>query len=398
MISLANSAGPLRRVSVFDTTLRDGEQAPGNAMEPEQKLEVALRVEELGVDLIETGFPASSPSEFIATRLISQHLTSARFVTFCRAVRRDIEVAVDAGGVANHQIQIMATGSDLHLEHKRGITRRMAVDEVVEAVEFARSLGLTDVSIPIEDASRGEPELLHEITVSAMQAGATTFVLGDTSGCLLPSEYGDLVAMFRRWAPPPITISTHCHDDFGLATANAVAGVRAGANEVQVTLGGIGERAGNTPLEEFVALATYKREQLGFYTDVNTELMYAAYGVLREAIQLEEPRNKAIFGAYAFGTAAGVHQQGMLTNPATYEYVEPARFGRERSILISRHSGRVVLRHLLDQLAVQVDDAKLSELYEKHIAARAGSGCERLADLRDRLSREFTAVTPTVTV
>jgi 2-isopropylmalate synthase len=390
MISLAtNTPGSLRRVSVFDTTLRDGEQAPGNAMSPEQKLKIALRIEELGVDLIETGFPASSPSEFTATRLISQHLTSARFVTFCRAVRRDVETAVEAGGVANHQVQIMATGSDLHLEHKRGITRRQAIDEVVEAVEFARALGLTDVSIPIEDASRGDVGLLREITVSAIHAGATSFVLGDTSGCLLPAEYGALVAMFRQWAPPPITISTHCHDDFGLATANAVAGVQAGANEVQVTLGGIGERAGNTPLEEFVALAAYKRDQLGFYTDVNTELMYAAYSVLRGAIDLAEPRNKAIFGTYAFGTAAGVHQQGMLTNPATYEYVEASRFGRERSILISRHSGRVVLRHLLEQLEVQVDDTKLSELYEAHIAARGDGGCERLEDLRDRLLREF---------
>lgn len=383
---------PTRRISVFDTTLRDGEQAPANAMSPQDKLKLALRIEALGVDSIETGFPASSPSEFEATRLISKNLTTAKFVTFCRAVRADIEKAVEAGGVDRHEVQVMATGSDLHLVHKRQITRKEAVDEVVDAVSFARSLGVASVSVPIEDASRGEHDLLRAITVSAIEAGADCFVIGDTSGCMTPEEYGDLIARFREWAPSPVRISTHCHDDFGLALANAVAGLKAGADEVQATLGGIGERAGNTALEELAALLSYKGEQLGLRTDIKTEGMYKAYETLREVIRLEEPRNKAIFGTYAFGTAAGVHQQGVLRNPATYEYVEPARFGRERSILIGRHSGRSVLRHLLDELGVQVDEDRLTELYREHVAERAGGDCEELSVVKDRLARELGAV------
>ncbi|WP_443075859.1 LeuA family protein [Streptomyces sp. TRM 70351] len=378
-----------RRISIFDTTLRDGEQAPANAMLPEQKLDMALRIEALGVDSIETGFPASSPSEFEATRLIARHLTTARFVTFCRAVRGDVEQAVAAGGTARHEVQVMATGSDMHLKYKRGITRKEAVDEVVDTVAFAKSLGVDSVSVPIEDASRGEDELLRALTESAVEAGATCFVIGDTSGCMTPDQYGDLIARFRSWAPSPVRISTHCHDDFGLSLPNAVAGLQAGADEAQVTLGGIGERAGNTPLEELVALLAYKRDHYGMYTDIKTEPLYEAYTALREIIRLEEPRNKAIFGTYAFGTAAGVHQQGVLRNPATYEYVEPSRFGRERSLLIGRHSGRSVLRHLLERIGVEVDEERLSELYRVHVAERTGGDCEDLSVLEKRLAVEL---------
>ncbi|MFI9236593.1 LeuA family protein [Streptomyces sp. NPDC053079] len=378
-----------RRISVFDTTLRDGEQAPGNAMTPQQKLDIALRIEALGVDYIEAGFPASSPSEFRAARLISKNLTKARFTTFARAVRQDVATAVEAGGTANHQVQVAATGSDMHLKYKRGISRAEGVAEVVDAVSYARSLGVAEVSVGIEDASRGEHELLRALTEESIEAGATCFVVADTSGALTPEEYADLIRTFREWAPAPIRIATHCHQDFGLSLANAVAGLQAGADEVQATLGGIGERAGNTPLEEVAALLAYKRDKLGIYTDIDLAAMYEAYTHLRKVIHLEEPRNKAIFGTYAFGTAAGIHQQGLLRNPATYEYVEPARFGRERSILVGRHSGRAVLRHLLDQIGVTVEDAQLHELYRVHIAERVGGDCEDLEVLKQRLIKMF---------
>lgn len=258
-------------------------------MLPQQKLDLALRIEALGVDAVETGFPASSPSDFEATKLIAERLTTARFVTFSRAVRKDIDIAVEAGGTVNHEVQVMATGSDMHLQYKRGITRKEAIDEVGDAVAYARSLGVQSVSVPIEDASRGEHDLLRAITERAVEAGADCFVIGDTSGCMTPDEYGDLIAAFREWAPQPVRISTHCHDDFGLSLANAVAGLRAGADEVQATLGGIGERAGNTPLEELAALLAYKGDSLGLYTDLQTEGMYEAYQALREVIRLEEP-------------------------------------------------------------------------------------------------------------
>ncbi|MGW1965131.1 LeuA family protein [Streptomyces sp. NPDC001935] len=378
-----------RRISVFDTTLRDGEQAPGNAMSPEQKLELAQLIAGLGVDTIEAGFPASSPSDFEATRLIARHLTGTRFATFSRTTRRDVETAVEAGGTDNHQVQMVATGSQIHLTHKRGITRHAAVREVVDTVEYAVSLGVTDIAVGIEDASRGEDDLLRALTEAAVEAGATCIILADTTGCHTPEEFGTLIGKIRRWAPRPVKVSTHCHNDFGLATANTLAGLAAGADEIQVALGGIGERAGNTSLEEVAAVLAYKSELLGMTTGVRLEAMYAVYNRLREIIRLEEPRNKPIFGKYVFGTAAGIHQQGMLADPSTYEYVEPARFGRQRSLLIGRHSGRAVLRHLIEQLDVTVDEAELDELYRVHIAEREQGDCEDLPVVRERLASEL---------
>ncbi|MFB6788140.1 LeuA family protein [Streptomyces olivaceus] len=379
----------MRRVSFFDTTLRDGEQAPANALGPDEKLELALGIESLGVDRIETGFPASSPSDFEATRLIAQHLTKARFTTFCRAVATDIETAVKAGGTARHQVQIASTGSDIHLKHKRRITRARAVAEVVDSIAVARELGVEDVSVGIEDASRGEDDLLRELTERSVEAGASCLVVADTSGALTPEEYAGLIARFRAWAPAPVRIATHCHEDFGLSTANALAGLIAGADEVQATLGGIGERAGNTALEEIAALLAYKQDATGLYSDIRLDAMYEVYTALRRHIRLEEPRNKAIFGTYAFGTAAGLHQQGILRNPATYEYVEPARFGRERSVLVGRHSGRSVLRHLVGELGATVSDDELDKLYRIHIEERSDGDCEDIGVVKARLAADL---------
>lgn len=385
---------PTKRIGLFDTTLRDGEQAPANGMRPHDKLALALRIAALGVDCVETGFPASSPSDVEATRLIARHLRDhphTRFATFSRTTRRDVDIAVEAGGVEGHEVQMVATGSRIHLEHKRGITAAAAVVEVSDTVAHARSLGVTHISVGIEDASRGDDDLLRALTETALDAGATCIILADTTGCHVPAEYGDLIAKVRQWAPPPIRVSTHCHDDFGLSLANALAGVQAGADEVQVTLGGIGERAGNTPLEQLAAVLAYKSGELGAHSDIVLAEMYGAYTALREVIELPEPRNKPIFGTYAFGTAAGIHQQGILARPETYEFVEPRRFGRDRSMLIARHSGRAVLRHLLADIGVRVDDAELDDLYARHIAERAGGDCEELSTVRDRLADEFSA-------
>ncbi|MBY8846668.1 LeuA family protein [Streptomyces sp. SP2-10] len=385
---------PTRRVSIFDSTLRDGEQAPRNSMQPQEKLRMALRLEELGVDTIETGFPASSPAEAEATRLISQNLTRARFTTFCRAVRADIEAAVRAGGTRRHEVQILATSSDLHLQRKRQITRADSVKEIVDSVTCARGLGIQDVSVGLEDASRGADDLLRTQVEASIDAGATCVVVADTSGCMTPAEYGDLMARVRSWMPPAVLLFTHCHDDFGLALANTVAGLQAGADGAQVTLGGIGERAGNASLEQLVALLSYKSGQLGLHTDIDTVKMYNAYTELREIIQLELPRNKPIFGAYAFGSAAGIHQQGLLRDPATYEYVEPKRFGRERSLIIARHSGRSVLRHLLDELGADLGEDVVDELYTRHIINRPGGDCEDISELRKRLGEELAKTSP----
>ncbi|MBO4208053.1 LeuA family protein [Micromonospora echinofusca] len=372
-----------RRVSVFDSTLRDGEQAPGNAMTPEQKLEIALALEAVGVDVIETGFPSSSPSDFKATRLIAESLTTARFATLNRADPADISLAAEAGGVGpNHQLQLMATGSDIHLEHKRGLTRAQGIQEIVDSFRFARSLGFATVSLAIEDASRGGEAYLRPLIEAGVAEGADTVVVADTTGCLIPAEYADLIARVRSWIPDDVVLSCHCHHDMGLSLANALAGIAAGADEVQVTLAGIGERSGNTPLEELAVVLAYKGEQLGVTSTVHTDRLYPAYQLLCGFIGLTPPRNKAIFGDNAFATQAGIHQAGMLRAPITYEYVEPHRFGRERLLLVGRHSGRNVVRHVIEQAGVPVDEALVEHLYEDYVANRTNGECVSTDDLR----------------
>ncbi|MEU9080720.1 LeuA family protein [Kitasatospora sp. NPDC004745] len=378
----SKSVPTARRLRVFDSTLRDGEQAPGNAMNPEQKLELALAIEATGVDTIEAGFPSSSPRDFEAARLISGALTTAKVATLNRAVRSDIELAAEAAGTG-HQIQIMATGSDVHLEHKRGLTRAEGLHEIVDSIRFARELGFTDITLGLEDASRGSDDLLRPMIEAGIAEGARTVALADTTGCLLPAEFGAQVARVRSWIPDDVILSTHCHQDLGLSLANALAGVAAGADEVQATIAGIGERAGNTPLEELAAVLLYKGEQLGVTSVLRTEKFYPAYQLLARIIGMSTPRNKAIFGENAFATQAGIHQAGMLRNPVTYEYVEPHSFGRERGILIGRHSGRTVVRNLFDQMGLGAERDLLDEIYDTYIADRADGTCVELGELRE---------------
>ncbi len=382
----------LRRVSIFDTTLRDGEQAPGNAMLPEQKLEIALAIEALGVDVIETGMPSSSPADLRATKLISEAVTTARIATLNRAVREDVRLAVEAGGTERHHVQIMATGSETHLKHKRGISQAMAVHEVVDTIAYAKSLGVHHVTLGIEDASRGSDGLLRELVEESVAAGADLVAAADTTGCMTPGEFGALIGRIRSWVPPNIVVATHCHEDLGLSLANALAGIQAGADEVQTSLAGIGERAGNTPLEELVAVLVYKGEAIGATTDVEPEGLRHAYELLCKTIGLTPPRNKAIFGVNAFATQAGIHQVGMLRDPITYEYVEPSRFGRERTMLVGRHSGRAVLRHVTEQLRLPVDERLIDTVYERHIANRTNGDCIDLDGVRRLIAAEHTAL------
>src|ERR1039457_1541334 len=311
-----------RRISVFDSTLRDGEQAPGNSMRPDQKLTLALTLEALGVNTIEAGFPSSSPSDYKATQLISKALRTAKFATLNRADRKDISLAAEAGGVVNHQLQIMASGSDVHLEHKRGIPRSEGVREIADSVKFARSLGFTDITLGIEDATRGVDELLRPLIDAAMENGATTVALADTTGCMYPSEFGDLVSRVRSWIPSTVVLSTHCHDDLGLSLPNA------------------------------------------------------------------------LWGDNAFATQAGIHQAEMLRNPITYEYVEPEKFGRARAILIGRHSGRNVIRHLLRQLNRSDDEALLKELHEEYIMGRVDGECVELTELHQAIRGRIGVLPP----
>ncbi|TLW90601.1 pyruvate carboxyltransferase [Saccharomonospora piscinae] len=386
----ATETSGLRRISIFDTTLRDGEQAPGNGMRPEQKLRLGALVDGLGVDIVETGFPASSASDFEATRSLSKQLTNARFATFVRAVRDDVEAAVRAGGVDNHQIQVLATGSDIHLEHKRGISRADGEREMADTITFARGLGITDISVAIEDATRGTDDLLHGLVDTVLEAGATTIAVGDTCGCLLPGEFGELIAKIREWAPRPVVVATHCHDDLGLAVANSLAGVTAGADEVQATLGGIGERAGNASLEEIVAALVYKGASLGVRTTVKPERLFPAYQVLAETIGLPPLRNKAVVGVNAFATQAGIHQAGILRRPETYEYLEPEVFGRRRQLMVGRHSGRAIIRYLLDRLGTPVDDeAFVDRMYAEYVLGNESGECHDLETMESLIGQHI---------
>ncbi|MGW4844380.1 LeuA family protein [Nocardia brasiliensis] len=382
---------PLRRISLFDTTLRDGEQAPGNAMSPRQKLEIALALEAIGVDVIEAGFPASSPSDYEATALLSKELTTARIATLSRALPEDVRLAIEAGGTANHHLQILATGSETHLEHKRGIDRAEAVREVVDTVRYARSLGAQYLMIGIEDATRGSDALLRALIEESIGAGADLVTVGDTTGCLTPGEYGALIARIRSWVGPDIPIGTHCHEDMGLSLANALAGIQAGADQVQATLAGIGERAGNTALEELIAVLTYKSHEIGATTTAKPEGLYHAFEVLSRAIGLTTPRNKAIFGVNAFATQAGIHQAGMLRAPVTYEYIEPTRFGRTRSMLVGRNSGRAVLRYVYGETGLPVDETIVEHLYQDYVANRTNGECVDLQGIRELIMQHHTA-------
>jgi 2-isopropylmalate synthase len=367
-----------RTVTIFDTTLRDGEQAPGNAMTARQKVDMALRLEALGVDVIEVGFPASSATDLEAARLASQALSSATMASFARCKESDILAAAEAAGTTRHQIQLLVASSDLHLTYKRGISRADALRELVSAVGFAASLGFTDISVGLEDASRAAPDLLRALMESGVGAGATSTVVADTSGCMLPSEFGDLVASARTWIPGHVTLAAHCHNDMGLALANALAAVRAGADQVQTTLAGVGERAGNTALEELAAVLKYKGGRLGATTRIDTRGLYQAYLALKASMRLENVRTKPIVGDNAFATSAGIHQDGILQKPETYEYLDPDQFGRNREILVGRHSGRAIIRSLLDRHRVQATDKIVGDLYEQLIASRTGGDTETL--------------------
>lgn len=373
-----------RSVSIWDSTLRDGEQAPGNAMTPQQKLAIACALEAVGVSTVEAGFPSSSPSDFEAVRLISKTLKSAKVASLTRATRADVRIATEAGGVDNHALEIMAVGSDIHLQHKRGITRAEGRTEVADAISYAASLGFTDTVLAIEDATRGPDDLLRPLCEAGIEAGATMIVIADTTGCMLPSEFGGLVARTREWAGGEVLISVHCHDDMGLSLSNTLAALDAGADEVQVTLAGIGERAGNAALEELAAVLAYKGNGLGLACGVKTTGLADAYDRLVDAIGPVAARAKSIFGANAFSTQAGIHQAGLLRNPITYEYVEPEMFGRSRRILVGRHSGRNVVRHVIENLGLPPTAYRtlVEDVYRDYVADRVGGECITVEALR----------------
>lgn len=355
----------LRHVNIFDTTLRDGEQAPGYALAIDQKIKIAEASEHLGVNTIETGFPASSPVDFEATREICRILSRATPCGFARAVKEDIDACAKSMSDASHpQIELASVGSDIHIKYKRGVTREQIIREAIEAIEHAKAVGFRDISLALEDATRGDMAFMKQLISEGIAHGITAIAVPDTVGCCLPAEYYALVRQLREFVGPDLRISSHCHNDLGLAVANSLAGIEAGADEVQTTMCGIGERAGNASMEELVAALTYKSDQLHCTHDIVTHRLLDSCLLVADYLQLSVPLHKPIIGRNAFATEAGMHQQGVMKYRFTYEFMRAENFGAESKTVIGRHSGRNILRQRLMRAGVkQVSSAVLDAVY-----------------------------------
>ncbi|MCB9430514.1 MAG: 2-isopropylmalate synthase [Ardenticatenaceae bacterium] len=351
------------RVIIFDTTLRDGEQSPGATLNVEEKIEIAKQLSRLGVDVCEAGFPIASLGDFEAVRRIAEEvgpLLEGRksgqpmvIAGLSRANREDIQRAYDAVKAApRHRIHTFLATSDIHLKHKLKIDREECIEQVITAVSFARSL-CDDVEFSPEDAGRSDPDFLVQVLTEAIKAGATTLNIPDTVGYTTPAEYGKLIKYLIDNTPGSETViwSTHCHNDLGMATANSLAGVQNGARQIEVTINGIGERAGNTSLEE-VVMAMHTRPQVfDVETNIDTTQLMRTSHMVSTYTGMVVQANKAIVGANAFAHEAGIHQDGMLKNQQTYEIMRPETVGLHASrLVLGKHSGRHAFRTRLEEM------------------------------------------------
>ncbi len=360
------------RIVFFDTTLRDGEQSPGCTMHHDEKLRMAHQLAQTGVDVIEAGFPIASDGDLGSVQAIAREVGTAPgapiIAGLARAKQADIETAA-RGVEAAHKPRIhtfLAT-SDLHLQAKLRITREQALEQTAEAVRLARRY-VEDVEFSAEDATRSDLEFLIRIVTVAIQAGASTINLPDTVGYTTPAEYQNLFETMHARVPgaEDVIFSTHCHDDLGMATANALAGVLGGARQVEVTVTGIGERAGNAALEEVAAAMMVRRDRLPFTNNIVMQQLAPSAKLLGELISFGCAPNKAIVGKNAFAHESGIHQHGVLANPLTYEIMTPGSVGvTANSIVLGKHSGRRALQHRLLELGHEVSGAELDSVYHR---------------------------------
>jgi 2-isopropylmalate synthase len=357
-------------VIIFDTTLRDGEQAPGNSLTPEEKLRLARQLDAVGVDVIEAGFPAASEGDFRSVRDIAAEVRRPVVAALARCTDADIDLAGEAiRGAARSRLHVFLSTSDLHLREKLRVSRDDALQLIRDGVQRARSC-TDDVEWSAEDASRTDPDFLCRAVEVAIAAGATTINLPDTVGYATPSEYGAMFRSVRERVPGAdgVVFSAHCHDDLGLAVANSIAAIQAGCTQVECTINGIGERAGNAALEELV-MAAVVRPQLGFRTRVVTQEIYRTSQLLSYLTGVFPQPNKAVVGRNAFAHEAGIHQHGMLRNGQTYEIIRPEMVGIPRSTLVlGKHSGRHALDRRYRELGYDLDETRLGEIYRQFTA------------------------------
>jgi len=366
--TIATRPADADRVLIFDTTLRDGEQSPGCSMTLPEKLRVARALAELGVDIIEAGFPAASRGDFEAVQAVAQQVEGPIIAGLARCNREDIERAAKAVSVATRpRLHVFLATSAIHRQHKLNMAKEEIVRAAVEGVRIARDL-CEDVEFSPEDAARTEPEFLAEVVSAVVAAGATTVNIPDTVGYTVPDEFGQLFRYLRAHVPgiDDIVLSVHCHNDLGMAVANSLTAVIAGARQIECTINGIGERAGNCSLEEVVMALKTREAYFRLRTGIDTTRLYPASRLVSSITGMPIPRNKAVIGENAFAHEAGIHQHGMLRHHSTYEIMRPQDVGLSRThLVLGKHSGRHAFRERVAELGFELDDAELNEVFEK---------------------------------
>lgn len=357
------------KVDIFDTTLRDGEQVPGCKLDTKQKLVIAERLDQLGVDIIEAGFPISSPGDFKSVDEIAKIVKNARVCGLTRAVRKDIEVAAEA--LKNAKRPRIHTGigtSDSHIRFKFNSTREKIIERAVEAVGYAKTF-VEDVEFYAEDAGRTDNEYLARVCEAVIKAGATVLNIPDTTGYCLPEEYGAKMKYLRENVKGihKAVLSCHCHNDLGLATANSIAGVINGARQIECTINGIGERAGNTSLEEVVMILR-QHPHLNLDTNINSKLLYSTSQMVSQKMGMPVQPNKAIVGSNAFAHSSGIHQDGVIKKRETYEIIDPEDVGvNESSIVLTARSGRAALAYRAKKVGYELTKVQLDVVYEEFL-------------------------------
>jgi 2-isopropylmalate synthase len=358
------------KVHIFDTTLRDGEQVPGCQLTTPEKIEIARELEALGVDIIEAGFPISSPGDFHSVVEISRAVSNPVICALARAVKGDIERAAESLKYAKRKrIHTGLGSSDIHIKHKFNSTREKILEQGVAAVRYAKSF-VEDVEFYAEDAGRADLDFLCQLVEAVIAAGATVVNIPDSTGYCLPHQYGAKIKYVFDHVPNihKATISVHCHNDLGLATANSIEGLANGARQVEVTVNGVGERAGNTSLEEIVMILKTHRT-LNLHTDIDSKLIYPTSLLVSERMHMPVQANKAIVGRNAFSHSSGIHQDGFLKHAETYEIINPNDVGvPSSSIVLTARSGRHALKHRLEIIGYVFNKEELDDMYKRFIA------------------------------
>ena len=357
------------KIYIFDTTLRDGEQVPGSKLNSKEKVKIAQVLESLGVDIIEAGFPISSPGDFKSVTEISKSIKNATVCALTRAIKTDIDAAAEALKYANYKrIHTGIGSSDIHIKHKFNSTREKILRQGVQAVKYAKQF-TDDVEFYAEDAGRAHLPFLAKLIGEVIKAGATVVNIPDTTGYCLPNEYGEKIKYLMEHVPNihKAIISVHCHNDLGLATANSISGVLNGARQIECTINGIGERAGNTALEE-VTMILKSHAELNFQTSINTRQISSVSKLVSEMMGMPVQPNKSIVGSNAFAHSSGIHQDGMIKNRSTYEIIDPADVGvKDSSIVLTARSGRAALRYRLELIGITMSGEEVSEIYPQFL-------------------------------